>query len=963
MNCKRIYFGLLLVLFIADSGPWALRAADTNAVPTLEEGWNAPPLQARLKAYWWWLNGNVTQASITSDLEEMKKHGFGGAVIMDANGANQNGNEAVPHGPTFSSPEWRELFKHALAEAKRLGLELSLNIQSGWNLGGPSVQPEDAVKKYVWSESLLRGGTNLEIVLPKPTARAGFYKDSFVIAWLLIESSNAPPPRYLKNWKMKALQEPLQPPEAGSFAAPLFEEDAVVNKATEADLKTSQTVDLTTMVSPEGKLKWKAPAGHWKVLRFGYTLADHCMVSTFSEGSGGYALDVYDAKAFQNYWDSVVEPLIQDATNYCGGTLKYLQTAGWEMGLANWSVRLPQAFQSRRGYSMASWMPVLTGRIVNSREESDRFLFDYRKTLSELAIDNHYRLFKENARKRGLQIHAQSGVPHATPIDAQRCLGMDDAPMGEFWAWSWMHSMGDENRFFVKQPASAAHTYGRKLVMAGGFKDVGPHWQESLWWNLKPSFERALCEGMNLLVWHSFVSSPDASGIPGQQYFAGTHLNPKVTWWSKSSPFFDYINRCQWMLQQGRFVADVAYYYGDHAPNFAQLKNSDPAHVLPGYDYDVLTAEALLQRATVQDGRIVLADGMSYRVLVLPEWDGISTAALKKISDLVHAGATVVGPKPTKGETLQEFRDGDKDIKRMAEEMWVEGPGKTNTIKTGDVRKVLADLFVTEDCNIPGTAVSNLDYIHRFDGTNDIYFLANHSSNALTAQVSFRVGYKAPELWNPVTGEHRFADSFEFESDRIRMPLSFEPFGSWFVLFRVEASHHLPVADSNGFAGTFLQSVEGPWKVHFDPKWGGPTNVEFKTLENWTARPEPGIHFYSGTAVYEKEFVWTMPREPGRKRFLEIGPVHEIAEVKLNGKSCGIVWCPPWRVPVEGVLQTGTNRLEIEVVNFWPNRLVGDAGVAPKKRLTHTNIRNISSSTHLMDSGLMGPVRMIQTPE
>ena len=190
------------------------------------------------------------------------------------------------------------------------------------------------------------------------------------------------------------------------------------------------------------------------------------------------------------------------------------------------------------------------------------------------------------------------------PIDAQRCLGWDDVPMSEFWAWSWMHRIGDENRFFVKQPASAAHTYGHRITQDEGFTTIGPNWQEKIWDNLKPRFDKALCEGMNRLVWHAFVCSPDETGIPGQQYFAGTHLNPKVTWWDKSAPFFSYIDRCQFMLQQGIFVADVLYYYGDHVPNFSQLKKSDPAHIQPGYDYDVITAEALIERASVATGKL-----------------------------------------------------------------------------------------------------------------------------------------------------------------------------------------------------------------------------------------------------------------------------------------------------------------------------------------------------------------------
>ncbi len=502
---------------------WTRLQAET----ALETGWQNPPNAARLRAYWWWLNGNVTKDSITHDLEQMKAKGFAGAVIFDANGASQEGNAPVSHGPTFFSPEWRELYKHTLREADRVGLEISLNIQSGWNLGGPVVTKENAAKKYISSELKISGGSCVVVKLPNPETRADFYRDIATVAYRIKASAKHPP---LANWKEKALQESLKP-----FSAPvstaLFEETPATPDEQDAD--AADVLDLSAKVGTDGILKWNVPNGDWQILRFGYTIGDHAYVSTCSDGWNGFAIDVYSATAFQNYWDKVVEPLIEDAGPLAGKSLKYLHTDSWEIELANWTPTLRTEFQKRHGYDLLPWLPTLAGRIVDSREASDRFLFDYRQTLGDLAIDNHYRLFSENAHQHGLGIHSESGGPHAVPIDAQRCLGMDDAPMSEFWAWSWQHRIGDANRFFVKQPASAAHTYGHKYVFAEGFTTIGPNWQEKLWDNLKPAFDKALCEGLNVLVWHAFVNSPAASGIPGQQYFAGTHLNPKVTWWEK----------------------------------------------------------------------------------------------------------------------------------------------------------------------------------------------------------------------------------------------------------------------------------------------------------------------------------------------------------------------------------------------------------------------------------------------
>jgi len=923
---------------------------------SLESGWQNPPNQAKLRAYWWWLNGNVTKASITRDLEQMQAKGFGGALLCDANGASQDGNANVPHGPTFFTPEWRELYKHTLREASRLGLKISLNIQSGWNLGGPLVTPEDAAKKYIWSETKISGGTNLAIQLPAPKARENFYRDSFVVAYRL---KNSPPAAPLKNWKQKALQESLKPFSAPD-SSPLFAESP--STPGEQDANAADVVDLTAKLGADGILKWAAPPGNWQILRFGYTIGDHAYVSTCSDGWNGYAIDVYSATAFQHYWDKIVEPLIADAGPLAGKTLKYLHTDSWEVELANWTPTLRAEFLKRNGYDLTPWLPVLAGRIVDSREASDRFLFDYRKTLGDLAIDGHYRLFRDNAHKHGLLIHPEAGGPHAVPIDAQRCLGWDDAPMSEFWAWSWTHRIGDDNRFFVKQPASAAHTYGHKFVLAEGFTTIGPHWQEKLWDNLKPAFDKALCEGLNVLVWHAFVCSPESEGLPGQQYFAGTHLNPNVTWWDKSAPFFSYIDRCQWMLQQGHFAADVLYYYGDHVPNFTQHKRTDPADCLPGYDYDVITEEALIERASVKDGKIFLPDGINYRVLVLPDRDVISLPVLKKIKELVTAGATVIGPKPAHGETLGNEVSTDAEITKLADELWGGKVGKGRVIAGKTAREVLLADGVQPDCEFM-PANGAFDYIHRTDGGAEIYFVCNRTNFAANATVAFRVVGKAPELWNPVTGEHKFAAGYEENGGRIYVPLDFAPCGSWFVVFRALVPKHLTTAHDNHLNLKTVQEISGAWAVHFDPKWGGPETAQFDSLVSWPTRPEPGIKFYSGTAVYEKTFSLSPQTLDARPQtlYLDLGNVRELAEVKVNGQSCGIVWCPPWRVNVTDAVKPGENKLQVEVVNFWPNRIIGDASLPEAQRLTRTNIRKLTAKTPLEEAGLLGPVRLLET--
>jgi len=1110
-----------LLALLALSAGLALCHAAPAANDDLAAGFANPPNSARLRAYWWWLNGNVTAEAITRDLEEMKAKGFGGALICDAGGAQQDGNDPVPHGPTFFTPEWRQLYKHTVREADRLGLEMSLNVQSGWNLGGPMVKAEDAAKKLTWSETRLTGPMNFNKALPRPKARDDFYRDIAVVAYRrkplppgptlegITGSSSQPEhapgqvcdgnpdtfwvsagtkpgegpapghsewvqlnfsqpvgglmldiigrPGYgpkecelqvsadgktfstehrfsledgqprsvsvkdakaafiriviqaaydrgspeaprnaqiseircfwkdhprgqparpqLLNWEQKAVYRPLH--FSAPDTAPLFEE--LPAKPGEEDTRSADVLDLTSKVSQDGILRWDAPEGQWQVIRLGCTIGDHSHVSTCSDGWQGYSLDVLDAGAFERYWEAVVEPLIADAGPLAGKTLKYLHTDSWEVEPLNWTPSLRAEFLKRRGYDPLPFFPVLAGRIVDSRPASNRFLQDFRKTLGDLAIDNHYLVFRDLAHKHGLQIHPESGGPHAVPIDAQRCLGVDDAPMSEFWAWSWRHRVGESNRFFVKQPASAAHTYGHRLVLAEGFTTIGPHWQETLWDNLKPSFDRAACEGLNLLVWHAFVCSPKEMGLPGQQYFAGTHFNPNTTWWSKSGPFLAYINRCQFLLQQGFFVADACYYYGDHVPNFAQLKRSDPAHVLPGYDYDVVTEEVILNRMSVRDGRLVLPDGMSYRVLVLPSRPTISLPVLRKLAQFVKAGATVIGHKPTGTHTLTDYPQCDAKAVGIADELWANCDGKAvkqRAVGKGRIfngltaREVLLADGVTPDFDYQAEAVSAssldpgqplLDYIHRTAGGSEIYFVANRSNCWVHADCAFRVADKAPELWDPVSGTTRAASAWSRREGPTSLPLEFPPYGSFFVIFRKPAA--VPPASVSrkhfpSFAAPY--ELDGPWTVRFDPKWGGPESVTFDQLVSWPRRPEEGIKYYSGTATYRKTFdLPALSRGSGRRLVLDLGEVKQLAEVRLNGKNLGILWAMPFRVDVTDAIQPAGNKLEIEVVNCWPNRIIGDAFLPPEKRFTRTNIRKLTKDTPLMDSGLLGPVRIL----
>ena len=400
-----------------------------------------------------------------------------------------------------------------------------------------------------------------------------------------------------------------------------------------------------------------------------------------------------------------------------GKSLRYLVTDSWELGGVNWTPKFREEFRARRGYDPLPYLPIAAGRILDSRDISNRFLNDLRRTVADLVIDGHYRPFAEFAARYGLGIHPESGGPHGAPLDALETLGVSTFPQMEFWARSATHRVRDEERFFVKQGSSAAHTYGKTLVAAEGMTSIGPQWEESIWRNLKPTFDQAVCEGLNRLVWHTFTSSPKDAGLPGQEYFAGTHLNPNVTWWNKAGPFLTYMNRSQFLLQQGLPVSDVLIYYGDNIPNFVQYKGADPAKVLPGYDYDVIDEYALSHRTSVKDGRIVLPEGTSYRVLVLPDRHSISLDALRTVRKLVAGGASVLGPRPERTTGI-----GDDDaVRSIANEIW----SKVHTNQTA--RAVLEARGVLPDFEGP----KDTDYVHRRAGDTEIYFVRNARPEAM----------------------------------------------------------------------------------------------------------------------------------------------------------------------------------------------------------------------------------------
>lgn len=942
----------------------ALLTSISTHADDLESGFRSPPHSAGIRCFWWWLNSNVTKEAITRDLEEMKDKGFNGAMIFDADGSSQQGNAPASAGPVFGSKEWVALLLHACEEAKRLDLELSLNIQSGWNLGGPSVTAAETTQQLVWSKTLVAGPAAIKQSLPQPKEKDGFYRDVAVIAVPVLGTSPAP----LKDLALKNATKAL------GMSAPdarfLLETEKV--KPAEIHAKSSEIVNLTSMMAADGSLTWEVPAGRWEILRIGHT-ATGAHVSTHSEGWGGRVIDLLSPAALDSYWKTNVTPIFEALGPHAGTTLRYVHTDSWEGGGMNWTPGFDRSFREQNGYEILPWLAVLAGHIIDDRHASDAFLADFRKTIGQLVAE-HFTNLTKLAAKHGMVTHPECSGPHASPLDGLKNYGRSELMMSEFWSPS-PHRPKPDNRFFVKQASSAAHTYGKRLVGAEGFTTIGPHWNDIPWSQMKPSFDTELCAGLNIMFVHTFTCSPQEMGMPGQEYFAGTHFNPQITWWEESPAFIDYMRRCQFLTQQGGFQADVLHYYGDHIPNIFSRKGHDPAGALPGYDYDVLSEELLLEKLTFADGKLRLPSGMSYQVLTLPDHRVLSLAALRKIDTLTRAGASILGPKPLRAVSLVGGKEGIAEFKTLADTLWGAEVSKKGTRPVGKGRiawgmnaaEFLPTIQITPDLTITlsdGTVAPETDWIHYRIGATDIYFLTELAGKARDIEASFRSTGRVPELWNPVDGSIREATRFTIADGRTRVPIALGAFDSHFIVFRKPTAETSLDQLPNIATWKEISSVAGPWQVTFDPKLGGPSGpIAFPKLIDWLDHSDAAIRNYSGKASYRTTL--NLTKEQAMQPIaLELGELRgvSIARVSLNGTDLGVTWRPPYRVILGDAAKVGANTLEITVINSWRNRVMADEKLPEAERFTRTNVRVQHSGRfqwHPEPSGLLGPVLLV----
>ncbi len=754
----------------------------------------------------------------------------------------------------------------------------------------------------------------------------------------------------------------------------LFEYDTVATPGVPASAAVArrEVIDLASKMKPDGTLDWDAPPGKWCILRLGCSLTGAKNRPATPEGSG-FEADKLSRRHMEAYYHGWFDPLKKALGPLYGKSLRYVMMDSWEAGTNNWSDDILKEFRARRGYEPAPFLPALTGRVVESAGASDRFLWDFRRTLADLWAENHYGAMADLLRRDGIGICAEAaGVSLEMPEDTLLNKSKVEIPAGEFW----VRDLHPRLMYLqdVRGAASASHAYGKRLVAAESFTGGG---YESPY-TLKKVGDYWLAQGVNRIVFHTSAHQP--FDTPPGNTMVGTHLHRNITWAGLAAPYMAYLARSSHLLQQGLFVADIACLLDEGAPSTPPIWADGTRPTPPeGYDYDFINADVLLNRLSVAgDGRLVLPDGMSYRVLVLPETDRMRPELLEKIGVLVRGGAIVVGQKPVRSPSLAGFPACDDEVRALAADIWGDLDGVSRTIRRvgkGTViwgwpmDRVMAMQKIAKDFEHGGDLDTELAWLHRRDDASgtDIYYVANLTDAPQDIRARFRVSGREAEIWRAADGSIAAA-SFEQNADGLRttVPLRLAVREAVFVVFRKPSAEKARVVPAAPGPVKLATLDRQPWDVAFPPGLGAPARARFEKLAPWGAHANAGVKYFSGTATYTRAFqaahAWLAD---GARIVLDLGGVGDLAEVSLNGRPLGILWKPPYRIDITGALQDGGNHLEIKVTNQWTNRLIGDMALPDGEKILSSPVRpgpRGAAVPTLPESGLLGPVTLWREP-
>lgn len=714
---------------------------------------------------------------------------------------------------------------------------------------------------------------------------------------------------------------------------------------------TGQVIDLTSRTDADGMLNWDAPKGKWVVMNTAMLPTGSKCAPAPEEGTG-LETDKMSKEHIRAHFDAYIGQILKRIPAEDRRTFRVVVEDSYETGGQNWTDNMIDDFRKAYGYDPVPYLPVFSGVVVGSEEMSDRFLWDVRRLIADEVSYNYVGGLREVSNEHGLTTWLENYGHWGFPGDFLQYGSQSDEIAGEFW------SFGDLGNIENKCASSCGHIYGKKRVWAESFTCGGPDFTQYPG-QMKQRGDRFFTEGINATLMHLYIQQPD-DRVPGINAWFGNEFNRNNTWFSQMDVFSQYLKRCTYMLQQGRYIADVAYFLGEDAPKMTGVRDPE----LPkGYSYDYVNADVLLG-AHVEGHKLVLQSGMEYSVLVLPKIQTMRPELMKKLRQLVEDGLFIIGNAPVKSPSLQSYPEADEVVKSIAEDMWQEdkmpfastvGYGKGRIYKNGSIEQVMNDLgivadFYTNDPTLP------LLFIHQRMEDGDYYFISNQSDKRIDFEALFRMNGRKPELWNPLTAELRMLPEYTELSKATQIPLSLEAFESAFIVFRDKAPE-VSTQGRNNPDGQLLLTLDTPWTVTFEPGRGGPEQpVQFQTLTDWTENSDPHIKYFSGTATYRNAF--KLSKIPAQPVYIDLGKVMVMAKVKVNGQYIGGVWTAPYRLNISPALQKGKNIVEVEVVNCWRNRIIGEKKLPEEERFTFQTSSYLNEDSELQPAGLLGPVKI-----
>jgi hypothetical protein len=724
------------------------------------------------------------------------------------------------------------------------------------------------------------------------------------------------------------------------------------NETSKYIIDPAKVIDISKYMAADGTLSWKVPAGNWIIERTGMTPTNVTNAPAPPEGRG-LEVDKMSKEHIAEHFDAYLGQILKRIPPEDRKTWKVTVEDSYETGSQNWTDSLVTEFKQKYHYDPTPYIPVLQGKVVGSEDMSDRFLWDMRRLIADDVSFKYVGGLRDISHKNGLITWLENYGHWGYPGEFLQYGGQSDEIGGEFW------SEGDLGDIENRAASSSAHTYGKIKVSAESFTAAGnPFARYPAMF--KKRGDRFFTEGINNTLLHVYIQQPDDNAKPGLSAWFGVEFNRLNTWFFDMDVLLQYIKRCNMMLQQGQYVADVAYFIGEDAPKMTGI--TDPE--LPqGYSFDYINGDIIKSAVTVKNGKLTLPNGIAYSILVLPKLQTIRPELLAKIKELVQQGAVILGPKPERSPSLQGYPNADKQVQTMADELWgkIDGSatkvnhyGKGLVMSGMDMQQALDMIKVIPDLKI--TKSDSILFIHRQLQDGSIYFVSNQKNIPVNITTAFRITGKSPELWNAVTGTVRNLPAYHQTASTTTIPMQLAPYESAFVIFRKDGNTG-DTTKTNYPAPAKTVVISKPWMVSFDKNMRGPAKpVKFDTLTDWSKSSNDSIKYYSGTAYYNTTF--TMGKlTKGANYIIDLGIARAIAKVTVNGIEIGGAWTPPYQVDITKALKAGENKLEIKVVNTWANRLIGDSLLPVDQRKTSA-LFGPDPKNGLESSGLLGPVKI-----